>query len=89
MPAFRNPQNYSTPDAKKVIWHGYYAFRRGIRTLTSSVSRDPMAAKGLLRNTSVNTTLMHYIKDVPEVTENAMSLVEERFKPVAVGVAKH
>ncbi len=46
------------------------------------MSRDPMAAKGLLRHSSVNTTLTHYIKDVSEVTENAMSLVEELFKPV-------
>jgi len=85
MPALRNPENYPNPDAKKLDWHGYYAFRRGIATLTSSVSRDPMAAKGLLRHTSVSTTLNHYIKDVPEVTENAMNLVEELFKPVAVG----
>jgi hypothetical protein len=47
-----------------------------------------MAAKGLLRHASVNTTLTHYIKDVPEMTEKAMSLVEELFKPVAVGTAK-
>jgi hypothetical protein len=39
-------------------------------------------AKGLLRHSSVSTTLSHYIKDVPEVTENAMTLVEELFKPV-------
>jgi hypothetical protein len=46
-----------------------------------------MAAKGLLRHTSVSTTLNHYIKDVPQVTENAMSLVEELFnKPVAPDV---
>jgi hypothetical protein len=77
-PALRNPQNYNT-DEKPIEWRGYYAFRRGIATLTSSVSRDPMAAKGLLRHTSVNTTLTHYIKDVPEVTENAMTLVEELF----------
>ena len=83
VPALRNPENYSTPDAKQLSWHGYYAFRRGIATLTSSVSRDPMAAKGLLRHMSVSTTLNHYIKDVPQVTENAMSLVEELFKPVA------
>jgi integrase len=79
-PALGNPENYPTPDAKRLAWHGYYAFRRGIATLTSSVSRDPMAAKGLLRHTSVSTTLNHYIKDVPQVTENAMSLVEELFK---------
>jgi hypothetical protein len=83
VPALLNPENYSTPDAKQLSWRGYYAFRRGIATLTSSVSRDPMAAKGPLRHTSVSTTLNHYIKDVPQVIQNAMSLVEELFKPVA------
>ncbi len=81
LPAIRNPENYE-PDAKHVVWHGYYAFRRGIATLASSVARDPMAAKGLLRHTSVNTTLTHYINDAPQVTQNAMALVEELFKPV-------
>jgi integrase len=88
-PALNNSGNYPTPDTKRLQWHGYYAFRRGIATLTSSVSRDPMAAKGLLRHTSVSTTLNHYIKDVPQVTENAMSLVEELFnKPVAPEVVQ-
>ena len=77
------PANYASQDAERLTWHGHYAFRRGIATLTSSISRDPMAAKCLLRHTSVNTTLTHYIKDVPQVTENAMTLVEELFvKPV-------
>ena len=31
------------------------------------------------RNSSVNTTLTHYIKDVPEVTANGMAQVEELF----------
>lgn len=79
MPAVRNPENYPDPNAKRLTWHGYYAFRRGIATLASSVARDPMAAKGLLRHSSVNTTLAHYIKDVPEVTENAMTQVEALF----------
>jgi hypothetical protein len=86
VPTLRNPANYSSPDVKCIVWHGYYAFRRGIATLASSISRDPMAAKGLLRHTSVNTTLTHYIKDVPEITENAMTLAEELFvKTVAAG----
>jgi len=33
-PALRNPENYPTADAKRLQWHGYYAFRRGIATLT-------------------------------------------------------
>jgi hypothetical protein len=78
LPAVRNPENYG-PNAKRLLWHGYYAFRRGIATLASSVARDPMAAKGLLRHSSVNTTLTHYIKDVPAVTENAMNQVELLF----------
>ena len=51
-------------------------------------THDPMAAKGLLRHTSVSTTLNHNIKDVLEVTENAMNLVEELFKPVAAEEVK-
>lgn len=82
LPAVRNPENYE-PNAERQSWHGYYAFRRGIATLASSVARDPMAAKGLLRHSSVNTTLTHYIKDVPAVTENAMTLVEELFNKPA------
>lgn len=78
-PALRNKANYSNPEAQLLTWHGYYAYRRGIATLANSVARDPMAAKGLLRHSSVNTTLAHYIKDVPAVTENAMTQVEELF----------
>jgi len=77
-PAILNPENYPA-NAKRLTWHGYYAFRRGIATLASSISRDPMAAKGLLRHSSVNTTLAHYIKDVPDVTKNAMTQVEQLF----------
>jgi len=77
-PAIANPENYAA-NAKRLTWHGYYAFRRGIATLASTISRDPMAAKGLLRHSSVNTTLTHYIKDVPEVTKNAMTQVEQLF----------
>jgi len=78
-PALRNKANYPNPEAELLTWHGYYAYRRGIATLANTVSRDPMAAKGLLRHSSVNTTLTHYIKDVPAVTENAMNQVEQLF----------
>ena len=77
MPALSDPKNYPEPEnAKLCQWHGWYSLRRGIATLANTVSRDPMAAKGLLRHTSVNTTLKHYIKDVPEVTKQAMEKVE-------------
>lgn len=60
-------------------WHGWYSFRRGIATLTATITKDPMAAKGLLRHSSLITTANHYIKDVPEVTERAMEQVEKLF----------
>jgi hypothetical protein len=43
------------------------------RNTITAITRDAMAAKGLLRRSSVNTTLVHYIKDVPEVTANGLA----------------
>jgi integrase len=57
----------------------FYSLRHDIATHLTAITRDPMAAKGLLRHSSVNTTLAHYIKDVPEVTANRMAQVEQLF----------
>ena len=81
-PALRNRQNYRDGESKNwkpLEWQGFYSLRRGIATQLTAMTRDPMAAKGLLRHSSVNTTLTHYIKDVPEVTANGMAQVEELF----------
>lgn len=78
-PALRNMENYRASDAKPIQWHGFYSLKRGIATQLTAITRDPMAAKGLLRHSSVNTTLAHYIKDVPEVTANGMAQVEQLF----------
>ena len=64
-------------EGSKIERHGWYSFRRGIATLTTSVANDPLAANGLLRHENVATTMNHYIKDVPEATERAMQLVEQ------------
>jgi integrase len=56
-------------------WHGWYALRRGVATAVANLS-DSLAAKGLLRHSSVSTTERHYIKDVPESTLQAMKLLE-------------
>jgi hypothetical protein len=56
-------------------WHGWYALRRGVATAVANLS-DSLAAKGLLRHSSVSTTERHYIKDVPESTLEAMKLLE-------------
>ena len=51
--------------------------------MLQSVEKDPMAAKGLLRHSSVLTTQRHYIKEVPETTLNAMKKVEALCKDCA------
>jgi integrase len=56
-------------------WHGWYSLRRGVATVVADLSNS-LAAKGLLRHSSVSTTERHYIKDVPESTLEAMKLLE-------------
>jgi hypothetical protein len=84
-PALRNPKNYRDPETKRPEWHGFYSLRRGIATQLTAITHDPLAAKGLLRHSSVNTTLLHYIKDVPEVTANGMAQVEQLFSKLDSG----
>jgi integrase len=63
-------------EAKPPIeWHGRYALRRGVATAVADLSNS-LAAKGLLRHSSVSTTERHYIKDVPESTLQAMKRLE-------------
>lgn len=87
-PALRNRDNYRNGESKNwkpLEWQGFYSLRRGIATQLTAITRDPMAAKGLLRHSSVNTTLAHYIKDVPEVTANGMAQVEQLFDKLDAG----
>ena len=87
-PALRNRENYRDGESKNwtpLEWHGFYSLRRGIATQLTAITHDPMAAKGLLRHSNVNTTLLHYIKDVPEVTANGMAQVEQLFSKLDSG----
>jgi integrase len=59
-------------------WRGYYAFRRGIATATASVE-TPVAAKSLLRHTSVLTTAQHYLKSVPQDARRAIEKIDALF----------
>lgn len=55
-PALRNRANYrngQSKDWRRLQWQGYYALRRGIATQLNTITHDPMAAKGLLRHSSV------------------------------------
>ena len=63
-------------DERLPQWRGWYSLRRGVATAISALSKDSLAAKGLLRHSSVSTTQRHYIKDVPETTLEAMKRLE-------------
>jgi len=73
--------------AKKLEWHGWYQFRRGVATIITGLSKDPLAAKGLLRHSSLATTDRHYLKDVPENTLSAMNQLEALCNDHATAVA--
>jgi integrase len=62
--------------AAGIAWHGWYSLRRGVATAVTALSTDSLAAKGLLRHSSVSTTERHYIKDAPENTLQAMKRLE-------------
>jgi hypothetical protein len=86
--ALLNRENYrkgQAKDWKPVEWHGYYSLRRGIATQLKTMTRNHMAPKGLLRHSSANTTLIHYIKDVSEVTADGMAQVEQLFSELDSG----
>ena len=63
-------------------WHGWYAPRRGVGTVVADLSNS-LAAKGLLRHSSVRTTERHCIKDAPESMLQAMKLLETLCNPRA------
>jgi hypothetical protein len=46
-------------------WRGWYAFRRGLATLATSIDSQ-LAAKSLLRHSNVHTTQQFCIKSVPK-----------------------
>jgi integrase len=60
-------------------WRGFYALRRGLATLATSVDSQ-MGAKSLLRHSNVATTQTYYIKSVPEDAVRAASKIDALFQ---------
>ncbi|MGB7283325.1 MAG: site-specific integrase [Candidatus Acidiferrum sp.] len=67
-------------------WHGFYALRRGMATLTTSVDGQ-MAAKSLLRHANISTTQQFYIKSVPSEALRAVEKIDALFQKSAAGAA--
>lgn len=60
-------------------WHGWYALRRGLATLATSLDSQ-LAAKSLLRHSSVQTTQQFYIKSVPADALRAVEKMDALFQ---------
>ena len=63
-------------------WAGWYACRRGLATLATSVD-SALAAKGLLRHSNIATTQRHYIKTIPQDAARAMATIDRLFEKSA------
>jgi integrase len=66
-------------------WHGWYALRRGLATLATSIDSQ-LAAKSLLRHSNVQTTQQFYIKSVPEDALRAVKTMDALFQKSANAV---
>jgi len=77
-PALRNPKNYRDLEAKPLEWQGFYSLRRGIATQLTAITRDLLVAKGLLRHSGLNTTLLHYIVAAFRTQYNSSALHKGR-----------
>jgi integrase len=67
-------------------WRGFYALRRGLATLATSIDSQ-MAAKSLLRHSNIATTQAHYIKSVPLDAVRAVEKMDALFQKNASSVA--
>jgi integrase len=60
-------------------WRGWYALRRGLATLATSLDSQ-MAAKSLLRHSNIQTTAAYYIKSVPAEALRAVEKMDALFQ---------
>jgi integrase len=59
-------------------WRGWYACRRGLATVATSVD-SALAAKSLLRHSNISVTEQFYIKSVPAEATRAMDKISSLF----------
>ena len=67
-------------DEAGIAWHGFRPNRTGISTIATALAKDNgLAAKGLLRHSTLATTDRNYIQTVPAETQAAMAELERQF----------
>jgi integrase len=57
-------------------WRGYYPGRRGISSLVTDLSKNPLNSTGVLRHSNPVTALQHYTKPQADSIKAAMAQVE-------------
>jgi len=67
--------------AAGIAWHGFRPNRTGISTIATALAKDKgLAAKGLLRHSTLATTDQNYIQTVPAETLAAMTELERQYE---------
>lgn len=65
---------------KKIAWHGWHAFRRGLASNLNRLGVDDSIIQKILRHSSVTVTQQHYIKTTAKESQAAMKKLERAFK---------
>jgi integrase len=64
--------------AKKLVWKGWHAFRRGVATALHGAGVQDIVIQRALRHANVAVTQASYIKEVPEVVIDAMGVLSKK-----------
>ena len=60
-----------------IAWAGYYPCRRGISSLVTDLSKNPLNSTGLLRHSTPVTALQYYTRPQAKSVKAAMAQVED------------
>jgi integrase len=63
---------------KKIGWHGWHAFRRGLATNLNALGVDPKDIQAILRHSTLALTMNIYVKSVNESQSTALDSLSER-----------
>lgn len=64
---------------KRIAWHGWHSFRRGLATNLHSLGVDDKTIQAILRHSNIATTQNVYIKSVPDDVVAGMRRLEAAF----------
>ena len=75
------------PTLKKanIAWAGYYPCRRGISSLVTDLSKNPLNSTGLLRHSTPVTALQYYTRPQAKSVKAAMTQVEDLAESLSAG----